>query len=65
MAKVTDETTIKMLKWLEVIPMIPKDIRGIEHKAPCTCGGTVTAIRSIYNGHLHASCDKCGARLME
>lgn len=47
------------------VPTIPKDEWGVEHKAQCSCGGTITAIRSTENGHLHARCDKCGFRLME
>ena len=39
--------------------------RGVEHTAPCSCGGTIHAARAEYNGHLHAYCDKCGARLIE
>lgn len=39
--------------------------RGVEHTAPCPCGGTIHAIRSTYNGHLHARCDKCKAMLVE
>lgn len=39
--------------------------RGVEHTAPCPCGGTIHAIRSTYNGHLHAHCDKCKCTLME
>lgn len=39
--------------------------RGVEHTAPCPCGGTIHAARAEYNGHLHAYCDKCGARLIE
>lgn len=39
--------------------------RGTEHTAPCPCGGTIHASRAKINGHLHAYCDKCGARLIE
>lgn len=51
--------------WLAAVPEIPNDERGVEHTAPCPCGGTIRAIRSRYNGHLHAWCDKCKWRLME
>ena len=51
---------------LEFIRAIPDfEDRGTEHTAPCACGGTIHATRSTYNGHLHAYCDKCGARLIE
>ena len=54
-----------LMEVLKVAPVIPFDERGVEHKGKCTCGGTITAIRSTYNGHYHASCDKCGWRMME
>ena len=54
-----------LLDKLKVTPEIPFNERGVEHKGKCTCGGTITAIRSTYNGHYHASCDKCGWRMME
>lgn len=51
---------------LEFIVAIPDfQDRGVEHTAPCPCGGTIHAIRAEYNGHLHARCDKCGAALIE
>ena len=52
-----------LLEFLAAIPDF--DERGIEHTAPCPCGGTIHAIRSTYNGHLHARCDKCKAALIE
>ncbi len=60
-----DETYIapSILEFIRAIPDF--DDRGILHTAPCTCGGTIHATRSTYNGHLHAYCDKCGARLIE
>lgn len=36
---------------------------GVQHFSTCTCGGKITSIRSTYNAHLHASCDKCGFEL--
>ncbi len=51
---------------LEFISAIPDFTdRGVEHTASCPCGGTIHAVRAKYNGHLHAYCDKCGARLIE
>ena len=44
---------------------IPFNDRGTEHTFPCKCGGTITGIRNTYNGHLYASCDKCGFKIME
>jgi len=45
---------------------IPKfEDRGEVHTAPCPCGGTIKAIRSVNNGHLTAKCDGCGRRVME
>ena len=52
-----------ILEFIRAIPDV--DDRGTEHTAPCTCGGTIHAMRSTYDGHLHAYCDKCGARLIE
>ena len=39
--------------------------RGVEHTAPCPCGGTIHAVRATYNGHIKAWCDKCDMRMME
>lgn len=55
----------ELFEFLKAIPDIPNKVRGKEFKSKCYCGGTITAIRSKYNGHLRAWCDKCGARLME
>ena len=52
-----------MFEFLAAIPDF--EDRGVEHTAPCPCGGTIHAIRSTYNGHLHARCDKCKSTLME
>lgn len=53
----------EILEFLKAIPDF--EDRGVEHTAPCPCGGTIHAIRAEYNGHLHAYCDKCGARMIE
>lgn len=50
---------------LEAAPDIPQDKRGIKFYSTCTCGGTITAMRSTYNGHYRAACDKCEWRMME
>lgn len=59
--KVDDE----IFAWLERVPDIPKDARGVDYTAPCICGGTITARRSKENGHLRARCDSCRMRLIE
>lgn len=48
--------------WLRAVPDF--EDRGVEHTAPCPCGGTIHAIRSTYNGHIRAWCDKCDTRMM-
>lgn len=57
----------EMLAKLKATPNIP-DKRtqwGKIYRNTCPCGGTITASRDLYSGHLHASCDKCEFRLME
>lgn len=57
----------EMLAKLKAIPNIP-DKRtqwGKIYRNNCPCGGIITASRSLYNGHLHASCDRCDFRIME
>lgn len=49
-----------IFKIIEAIPDIPKDETGVYHYGKCTCGGTITAIRSVNDGHLYAKCDKLG-----
>lgn len=52
--------------FFERLQAIPKfDDRGVKHYGECPCGGKITAIRSTYNGHLHAECDSCGWSLCE
>ena len=50
---------------LACVPEIPEDVLGVLYEGKCTCGGTITAIRSPLNGHLAAQCDKCRFLLME
>lgn len=59
--KVDDE----VFAWLEHVPEIPQDVRGVEYTAPCSCGGMIRAIRSKYNGHFYARCDACGMMIRE
>lgn len=49
----------------EAIPDIPKEKTGEYFCSECLCGGKITAIRSVNNGHLNARCDKCGFELHE
>ena len=60
-----DKAIDSIFSFMAAIPDIPQNKRGIEYTSKCVCGGTITAIRSKYNGHLHASCDSCKRRLME
>ena len=53
----------EIIQFLSAIPDF--DERGVEHTAPCHCGGTIHATRAKYNGHLYAYCDKCKARIIE
>lgn len=51
---------------LDNIPYIPKGLWGVPKMGPCKlCGGTITAVRSTYNGHLLIKCDTCNFMLME
>lgn len=58
-----DKIIGRMFERLKCIPEFTD--RGVEHKSKCVCGGTITSIRSTYNGHLHAECDSCGWKLHE
>jgi len=58
-----DKEVLEVFDYLKVIPKFKE--RGVPHKVKCLCGGTITAIRSTYNGHLHVKCDKCKFTLME
>jgi len=58
-----DEIPVEVFEYLKAIPIF-KD-RGVIHTAPCPCGGTLTAVRSTYNGHLHVECDTCDFKLHE
>ena len=55
----------KFFEILKAIPNIPKEKTGEYFYSECPCGGKITAIRSVNNGHLHARCDKCGFELHE
>lgn len=53
-----------MFKYIKAVPDIPEDIREKKFKSECPCGGTITAWRVRYNGHLRAKCDKCNFKLI-
>ena len=59
------ETGDVHMSFISCIPNIKRDDRGKTYKSKCICGGEITAVRSTYNGHLHARCSKCGMTLME
>ena len=54
-----------LIEFLKSVPNIPYNVRGKEFKSKCYCGGTITAWRVEYNGHLRAKCDKCNAKIIE
>lgn len=54
-----------VLDKLAAIPDIPMDKRGIEYHSKCPCGGDMKSWRAMGSGHLRASCEKCGWRLIE
>ena len=55
----------KLIETLKRVPNIPQNLRGVKYETECTFGGTLTAVRSAYNGHLHVCCDKCGVKIIE
>lgn len=46
-------------EYQNIIPDIPKYIRGKVYITKCLCGGKMRIVRSTYNGHIHAHCEKC------
>lgn len=67
MKEIDKELMADLKAHLESMPDIPKDKKywGKEYTSKCPYGGTITAYRNTYNGHIHASCDKCDFRMME
>ena len=61
----SQEDTDNLFDWVKLIPEIPIDEWGVTHTGKCRCGGTISAVRSTYNGHLRASCDKCGMGIIQ
>lgn len=56
-----------LMDYLAAMPEIPKSRKywGEIYQSLCPCGGTLTATRSTYNGHIRCTCDKCGFRMIE
>lgn len=55
-------------EWLKCVPTISREDKsqwGKIFKSQCRCGGTITAIRNTYNGHIKAVCDKCKITMRE
>lgn len=52
---------------LGAMPDIPdnKKYWGKTYQSQCVCGGIITAMRSTYNGHIRAKCDKCEWSIIE
>lgn len=48
------------LNWIRLTPDIPrrKKYVGIIYEAPCSCGGTIKAVRNTLDSY-HAKCSKC------
>lgn len=59
------EIKYDIFEYFKALPKIPENERGVAYTAKCPCGGTITAVRSTYNGHYHAACDKCDWMVME
>lgn len=38
--------------------------KSVEFECPL-CNGTITCVRSTYNGHIHAKCSGCNFTIME
>ena len=55
----------EIFKKIKAMPDIDYNDREKEYKSKCTCGGTITAYRVKYNGHLRARCDKCDFKIIE
>ena len=61
-----DKYIEKYLKFMKAATHACVEIREKVFAFKCPiCGKEAHASRSTYNGHMHASCDSCGLRLME
>lgn len=54
---------IDMFDFLRAIPDCKET--GVSYYGKCPCGGRIRALRSPYNGHLRAQCDKCRRQVIE
>lgn len=63
--KETKRITRDLFKRMGCIPDIPKDCCDKEYTSKCICGGTIIAVRSSYNHHIRAKCNKCGWIMVE
>jgi hypothetical protein len=54
-----------IFKKIMAVPDIPICLRGEKFHTKCPCGGVITSWREPKDGHLRASCDKCGWRVVE
>ena len=55
----------EMIEIIKAVPNIDYKDRERKYTSVCPCGGTITAWRVAYNGHLRAYCNKCGFKLIE
>lgn len=56
-----EEDISKTLEWVEKVLDQANLEKGESKVVKCPkCGGDVKVSRSSYNGHYHASCEKCG-----
>lgn len=64
---ISDKTVKFNMERLESMPDIPDDKKywGKTYQSQCVCGGIITAMRSTYNGHIRAKCDKCEWSIIE
>lgn len=63
--KLTDEFVDEFLKFSKAAADVC-ETRGTTYIFTCPlCEGEAQASKSSYNGHLHASCSKCGMRFMQ
>ena len=55
------------LEKMECVADIPNKERywGRKYTTQCTCGGVMISMRVRPNGHMRASCMKCGWKLIE
>lgn len=64
---ISDKNAKFVLDRLGAMPDIPNERKywGKTYQSQCVCGGIITAMRSTYNGHMRAMCDKCQWSIIE